>query len=159
MVGVGIIHINLPKPGDLVIYAYLLVLGLPALALSAGVALAQPPRCTPVTATHLMATATLTATATTATIIVTTPTILATTVIATGIGTKKNFGVASTGGHCFAQQFGQLGDIRRDPSRLVARETSPLGHRLGLTSLMDGAAPPLPFQFAPLSSSRPKQLG
>src|SRR6516165_4726265 len=87
----------------------LLVLGLPALALSAGVALAQPPRCTP-----------LTATATTATIIVTTPTILATTVIATGIGTKKNFGVASTGGHCFAQQFGQLGDIRRDPSRLVA---------------------------------------
>jgi hypothetical protein len=33
------------------------------------------------------------------------------------------------------------------------------GHRLGLTSLMDGAAPPLPFQFAPLSSSRPKQLG
>jgi len=103
----------------------LLVLGLPALALSAGVALAQPPRCTPVTATHLMATATLTATATTATIIittiiVTTPTILATTVIATGIGTKKNFGAASTGGHCFAQQFGQLGDIRRDPPRLIA---------------------------------------
>jgi hypothetical protein len=72
-----------------------------------------------------MATATLTATATTATIIittiiVTTPTILATTVIATGIGTKKNFGAASTGGHCFAQQFGQLGDIRRDPPRLIA---------------------------------------
>ena len=43
-------------------------------------------------------------------------------------------------------------------SALIARETSPLGHRLGLTSLMDGAAPP-PFQFAPLSSSRPKQLG
>src|SRR6516165_10616093 len=73
----------------------------------------RPPRCTPVTATHLMATATLTATATTATII-------ATTVIATGIGTKKNFGAASTGGHCFAQQFGQLGDIRRDPPRLIA---------------------------------------
>src|SRR6516162_313668 len=77
----------------------------------------RPPRCTPVTATHLMATATLTATATTATIIVTTPTILATTVIATGIGTKKNFGAASTGGHCFAQQLRQLGDICCDPSR------------------------------------------
>jgi hypothetical protein len=49
--------------------------------------------------------------------------------------------------------------VRRDLPSLVARETSPLGHRLGLTSLMDGAAPPLPFQFAPLSSSRPKQLG
>jgi hypothetical protein len=56
--------------------------------------------CTPVTATHLLATATLTATATTATIIATiiatTATILATTTIATGIATKRNFGAAST---------------------------------------------------------------
>jgi len=59
-----------------------------------------------------------------------------------------------------AQQLRQLGDIRRDPAGLIAREaTSPLGHRLGLIFLMDGAAPPLPFQFAPLSCSRPKQLG
>jgi hypothetical protein len=68
--------------------------------------------------------ASATATATTATIIittiiVTTPTILATTVIATGIGTKKNFGAASMGGHCFAYQLRQLGDIRRDPPRLI----------------------------------------
>ena len=57
-------------------------------------------RCTPVTATHLMAMATLTATTATViatTIIATTPTILATTTIATSIGTKKNFGAASTG--------------------------------------------------------------
>src|SRR6516225_4860452 len=40
--------------------------------------------------------------------------------------------------------------------RLIAREISPLGHRLGLASLMDDTAPPLPFQLAPLSSSRPK---
>src|SRR5262249_25847277 len=57
------------------------------------------------------------------------------------------------------QQVRQLCNVRRDPSRLIARESSPLGHRLGLISLMDGAAPPPPFQFAPLSSSRPKQLG
>jgi len=72
--------------------------------------------------------ASATATATTATIIittiiVTTPTILATTVIATGIGTKKNLGAASTGGHCFARQFGQLGDIGRDPPRFVDKLT------------------------------------
>jgi hypothetical protein len=46
--------------------------------------------------------------------------------------------------------------IGRDPPRLIARETSPLGHRLGLASLMDGTVPPLPFQLTPLSSSRPK---
>ena len=33
----------------------------------------------------------------------------------------------------------------------------PLGHRLGLASLKDGTLRPLPFQLAPLSSSRPKQ--
>ena len=86
-----------------------------------------------------MATATLTATATTATIIVTTPTILATTVIATGIGTKKNFGVASTGGHCFAQQFGQLGDIRGDPSRLILAEQLGGGLSPRLTLVIDVA--------------------
>jgi hypothetical protein len=53
----------------------------------------------------------------------------------------------------------QLGDVQRDPPCLIAGETSPLGHRLGLASLMDGTVPPLPFQLPPLSSSRPKQLG
>ena len=47
----------------------------------------------------------------------------------------------------------------RNPPRLVTRETSPLGHRLGLASLTDGTLAPLPFQLPPLSSSRPKQLG
>ena len=35
----------------------------------------------------------------------------------------------------------------------------PVGHRLGLASLMAGTLPPLPFQLPPLSSSRAKQLG
>jgi hypothetical protein len=35
----------------------------------------------------------------------------------------------------------------------------PLGHRLGLASLMTGTLPPLPFQLPPLSSSRAKQPG
>jgi len=52
-----------------------------------------------------------------------------------------------TWGMIFALLFLMLGPI------------TPWGHRLGLASLMDGAAPPLPFQLAPLSSSRPKQLG
>jgi hypothetical protein len=33
--------------------------------------------------------------------------------------------------------------------RLIARETSPLGHRLGLASLMDGTVPPLPSNYRP----------
>jgi len=53
----------------------------------------------------------------------------------------------------------QLGDVCRYPRRFVARETGPLGHKLGLASLMDGTVPPLPFQLPPLSSSRPKQPG
>src|SRR5712692_11460502 len=39
--------------------------------------------------------------------------------------------------------------IGRNPPRLVARETSPLGHRLGLASLMDGTVPPLPSNYRP----------
>jgi hypothetical protein len=35
----------------------------------------------------------------------------------------------------------------------------PVGHRLGLASLMAGTLPPLPFQLPPLSSSRAKQPG
>ena len=48
--------------------------------------------------------------------------------------------------------------VHRNPARVIALETSPLGHRLGLASLTDGTVPPLPFQLAPLSSSRAKQL-
>ena len=40
----------------------------------------------------------------------------------------------------------------------VAKLT-PWGHKLGLASLMDGTARPLPFQLVPLSSSRAKQPG
>ena len=39
------------------------------------------------------------------------------------------------------------------------RETGPLGHRLGLASLIDGTAAPMPVQLVPLSSSRAKQPG
>jgi len=41
----------------------------------------------------------------------------------------------------------------------MAREANPLGHRLGLVSLIVGMVAPRPFQLAPLSSSRAKQPG
>jgi hypothetical protein len=72
-----------------------------------------------------------------------------------------------------AQQLRQFRDVSRDPPRLIfaqqlaarrslactSNSNGPLGHRLGLASLMAGLLSPLPCQLAPRSSSSAKQPG
>ena len=48
----------------------------------------------------------------------------------------------------------EIEDSDSETARLITRETSPLGHRFGLASLMDGTVLPLPFHLLPFSSSR-----
>ena len=54
--------------------------------------------------------------------------------------------------HCFLPT-GSLAIFAAILRASMARETNPLGHRLGLVSLTDGTVPTLPFQLVPLSSS------